>query len=635
LILRRHRRLIVDLIHLALTAGAFAASFLLRFEFALAAPYTRMLAISLPVAATAKLGVFRAFGLRDLAWRYLCFKDLLRIALSNLAGSAAAALLVGSVIGRVFPGTAFPRSIYVIDLLAASVLLASAHAAAKALADTRHMGIAGTPRQRVAIFGAGRAGARLLGEIRANPQLGFDAAGFFDDDPLKRALRIHGVRVLGGLEALPAAVRKGRIEIVLIALPHASGGQITAILEQCRAARVPAKRVPELQDLAGNGHVLARQIRDVRIEDLLGRRPVDMEAPEIRASLRGRVALVTGAGGSIGAELCRQIARHQPTSLIGFDHSETALYEIDREMRARFPGLAFHPEIGSIRNPRRLEEVFREHSPDAVYHAAAYKHVPMMESQVLEAVENNVFGTRNVAQAAAEFGACDFVLISSDKAVQPANVMGATKRLAEMVVQSMATHAAASRTRFMAVRFGNVLGSSGSVIPLFREQIAAGGPITVTHPEMRRFFMTVAEAAQLVLEAAAMGRGGEIFALEMGEPVRILDLARKMVLLSGLEPGKDIQIEFSGVRPGEKLYEELCAREENTLATPHSQVRVFSGLPPPAGELTRNLERLRLAVGEGEAGRVLLYLQESIPGFTPSDFVLRQVLDGRTQRAFA
>lgn len=644
--LRRHRRLIVDVIHLALVACAFAASFLLRFEFALAPPYTRMLVVSLPLAAGAKLAVFRVFGLRDLAWRYLGFIDLVRIGASNLAASAAAALLLHSVIGRIFPGTPFPRSIYIIDLLAASALLASAHAAAKAMEDARHRRVTAPrrapvpPRQRVAIYGAGNAGVLLLAEIHANPELGFEAVGFLDDNPLKRSLRIRGVRVLGTLEELPAVVYNHAIDMVLIALPRATGAQITAILEQCRAARVPAKRAPALEDLACNGDVLARQIRDVRIEDLLGRPLVELDAPEIRASIKGRVALVTGAGGSIGAELCRQIARHGPAALVGFDHSETALYEIDREMRARFPRLSFHPEIGSIRNPRRLEEVLRQHSPASVYHAAAYKHVPMMESQVLEALENNVFGTRNVAQAAAEAGCRNFVLISSDKAVQPANVMGATKRLAEMVVQSMAMASgraqATTRTRFMAVRFGNVLGSSGSVIPVFRQQIATGGPLTVTHPEMRRFFMTAPEAAQLVLEAAAMGRGGEIFALEMGEPVRILDLARKMVLLSGLEPGHDIEIEFSGIRPGEKLYEELSAYEENTLPTPHSQIRIFSGLPMSTGELARSLEKLRLAVLEGDAGRVLLYLQELIPTYNPSNFVQRRVLSRALEdRAYA
>jgi FlaA1/EpsC-like NDP-sugar epimerase len=616
---RHNRRRIVDLIHLALIALAFGASFLLRFDFSLAPPYTLMLKVSLPLAVAVKLAVFRAFGLRDLAWRYLGFTDLLRIAASNLAASMTAAAAL-----RLVMGSAFPRSIYVIDLLAASALLAGAHAAAKAVVDARPVNMT-TRRKRIAIYGAGQAGALLLGEICANPQLGFEAVGFFDDDALKHSLTIHGVKVLGGLETLSGAISKRRIEMVLIALPRATGGQITAILEHCRAARVAAKRVPALEDVAAQGEVLARQIRDVRIEDLLGRRPVELQAPEIRARLKGHVALVTGAGGSIGAELCRQIALHEPAALVGFDHSETALYEIDREMRARFPGLAFHPEIGCIRNRRRLEEVFGRHVPDSVYHAAAYKHVPLMESQILEALENNVFGTRNVAEIAAEFGVGDFVLISSDKAVRPANVMGATKRMAEMVVQSMAA-SAPGRARFMAVRFGNVLGSSGSVIPVFRQQIAAGGPITVTHPEMQRFFMTVPEAAQLVLEAAAMGRGGEIFALEMGEPVRILDLARKMALLSGLQPGQDIRIEFSGIRPGEKLYEELSAYEENTLPTPHSQIRIFSGLPLSSGDLARSLEKLRLAANAGDASGVLLCLKELVPGYNPSDFVNRCVL---------
>jgi FlaA1/EpsC-like NDP-sugar epimerase len=622
---RRSRRLIVDLIHAALIACAFAASFLLRFEFSLASPYTRMLAISLPLAILVKLAVFRAFGLRDLAWRYLGFADLLRIAASNLAASGAAALLVRAVIG-----SAFPRSIYIIDLLASSALLASAHAAAKALGDACRTQSPAV-RQRVAVYGAGQAGALLVGEIRANPQMGFEAAGFFDDDPLKRGLRIHGVKVLGGLDALAAAVRKRGVETVLIALPQAAGARITAILEQCLAAHVAAKRVPALEHLSGV-QVLSRQIRDVRIEDLLGRRAVDLDCAATGARMRGEVALVTGAGGSIGAELCRQIARRQPAALIGFDHSEAALYEIDREMRAGFPALAFHPEIGCIRNPRRVEEIFRGYAPDSVYHAAAYKHVPLMESQLFEAVENNVFGTLNVAQAAAEFGAAEFVLISSDKAVRPANVMGATKRLAEMVVQSMG--GTNSGTRFMAVRFGNVLGSSGSVIPLFRRQIAAGGPITVTHPEMQRFFMTIPEAAQLVLEAATMGRGGEIFGLEMGDPVRILDLARKMVLLSGFE-ANDIPIEFSGIRPGEKLYEELSACEENTLPTRHSQIRVFSGPSLAAGALERSLEALRLAIRDGDAGEVLQALKELVPGYNPSDSVLRRALEARAHAAFA
>jgi FlaA1/EpsC-like NDP-sugar epimerase len=367
--------------------------------------------------------------------------------------------------------------------------------------------------------------------------------------------------------------------------------------------------------------------RCVQPEDLLGRAPVELADGYAHSRLGGRVVLVTGAAGSIGSELCRQIARFRPSALVGMDHAETAIYDLDREMRARFPEVAFHPEVGSIQNPRRLDEIFREHGPQSVYHAAAYKHVPLMEKHLFEAVENNVFGTRNVTRAAAAFRAEDFVLISSDKAVRPANVMGATKRLAEMVCQ-------AQTGRFMAVRFGNVLGSSGSVIPLFKQQIAEGGPLTVTHPEMRRFFMTIPEAAQLVLEAAAIGHGGEILMLEMGPSLCVTDLARQMIELSGLKP-EDIRIEFCGIRPGEKLHEELSAYEEDTLPTSHSQIRVFSGRSVCPDALDRNLEALRLEVEDGDARAVVARLQQMIPDYTPSVYLMRRVGRQESRGVFA
>lgn len=374
-----------------------------------------------------------------------------------------------------------------------------------------------------------------------------------------------------------------------------------------------------------------RRIPEVRPEDLLDRKPVNLARAGLREIPRGPV-LVTGAGGSIGSELCRHIARRQPPALIGVDQSETALYEIDRELRAAHPHIRFYPEIGDIRDVRRVEEIFRDHAPRSVYHAAAYKHVPLMEAHLFEAVANNVFGTRNVARAAAESGVHDFVLISSDKAVRPANVMGATKRLAELVAMSMA---GACRTRFGAVRFGNVLGSSGSVVRVFHEQIARGGPVTVTHPDMRRFFMTTPEAAQLVLEAGAMGGQGEIFVLEMGEAVRILDLARKMILLSGLKPGQDIEIEFIGVRPGEKLFEELSAYEENTVPTPHPQIRVLAGAAVTASELGRGLEALRMATEARDAGRAIHCLEQLVPDYHPSDWLVRRAFEDGLQCAYA
>ncbi len=624
--LLNHRRWVSEAIHGALAAAALASGFLLRFEFALDPFYSRMLASSLPVLVGVKLVVFRAFGLRDLAWRYMGFPDLVRMAMANLAASAAATLAL-----RLAIGGRFPRSIHVLDLLVCLTLMVAARGLIRVVIERR----GGVPREltlrRIVIYGAAKAGVTLLDEIRANPQIGYQVAGLIDDDPRRRDLRIHGVRVLGGLQSLPAIVRKHRVDEVLIALASATGEEMTAVLEQCRIARVAAKKVPALTERIEH-QVLVDQIRDVRIEDLLGRAPVALDEGGIRERLAARTVLVTGAGGSIGSELCRQIARYQPRALVGLDQAETALYQIEREMRERFPEVAFYPEIASIRDRRRLEDVFRDHRPESVYHAAAYKHVPMMEAHLFEAVENNVFGTRNVARAAATFEAEDFVLVSSDKAVRPASVMGATKRLAELACLAAGE---GSATQFLAVRFGNVLGSNGSVIPLFKRQIAGGGPVTVTHPQMRRFFMTIPEAAQLVLQAAAMGRGGEIFMLDMGEPVRILDLARKMILLSGLRPEQDIGIEFSGIRPGEKLNEELTAIEEDTAPTPHAQIRVFLSRGIPADALGRSLESLRRSTEARDPAGVVLSVKEMIPDYNPSGFVLRRAFEEQARGAIA
>lgn len=604
-LLLRHRRLASESAQMVAAALALAAAFLLRFEFTLDPPYAAMLIRSLPVLLAVKFLVFRAFGLRDLTWRYLGFQDLVRIASANAAASA-----LSTIVLRLAFGSAFPRSIHILDLLLAVTLMVAARVLARILLETPSE----SPKKRILIYGAGKAGVTVLSEIRANPQLGYQVAGFLDDDPQKRNLRLNGARVLGGIGTLEEVARRDRVEQVLIALPNASGTQIRTILERCRAAAVEAKRIPALAELM-NHKVLVDQIRDVRLEDLLGRAPARLDRDSIRARLSGRVVLVTGAGGSIGSELCRQIARYGPRALIGFDNAETALYQIDQELREQFPDLAFYPEVGSIQNRRRLDEVFRDHRPTSVYHAAAYKHVPLMEAHLFEAVENNVFGTRDVVRAAA--GVEDFVLVSSDKAVRSTNVMGATKRLAELVCSS-------GGPKFRAVRFGNVLGSNGSVIPLFKRQIAEGGPVTVTHPEIRRFFMTIPEAAELVLQAAAMGKDGEIFVLDMGEPVRIQDLARNLILLSGLKPDIDIRIEFSGLRPGEKLYEELSGMEEDTVPTNHSQIRIFTGTALPRETISRGLEELRRSTEARDAASVVLSLKELVPDYNPSSFLLRK-----------
>ena len=474
--------------------------------------------------------------------------------------------------------------------------------------------------KRVVIYGAGQAGGTLFREIRSNPRLAYDVRGFVDDNRAKAATHIHLVPVLGAGCDLTAIAARYSIDEVLIAIPSASGLQMTAIVERCRDAGLPCKTIPSLGELIERDH-LAAQIRDVAVEDLLSRIPISLDASALRARIERAVVVVTGAAGSIGSEICRQVARFGPLSIVGFDAAETPLFHLEREMRAAFPQVPFHPEIGNVQNSARLSEVFEAYGPSILYHAAAYKHVPMMESSLFEAAENNILGTANVAAAAAGYGIDDFVMISSDKAVRPANIMGLTKRIAEMIVSSLQS----GSTRSVSVRFGNVLGSNGSVVPIFKEQIAAGGPVTVTHPDMQRYFMTIPEAVQLVLQASTMGKGGEIFVLDMGQPVKIVDLARNLILLSGLRPDEDIKIEFTGVRPGEKLYEELSAHPEEMLPTFHEKIKVFAGASVPAEKLREELEAVRRLCALRDARGLVLRLKELVPDYSPSSDILRSV----------
>jgi len=629
----RHRRVCSEITHAALAAAALAASFLLRFEFA-PPPYVwRMMAVALPVGLALKLATFRAFGLRDLAWHYVGFADLGRVGAANLAASLLAAVGLSTAGPYLAMGAAVPRSVYVLDFVLCLAFISAAHAAARMLREGRRRPApGGLPTKTILIYGAGKAGLTVLSEIRAHPELGYRAAGFLDDDPHKAGTRLHGVRVLGGLGVLAELTARRHIDEVLLALPRATGGEISAVLDACLSARVATRKIPPLAELIEN-RVLLGQAREVRLEDLLGRAPVHLDQELLGAWLRGRAVLVTGAGGSIGGELCRQIARFEPSSLVGLDSAETALYEIEQDLGDRFPGMPFRPEVANIQNRRRVADVFAQHRPSIVFHAAAYKHVPLMEAHIFEALENNVFGTGVLAREAGRQEVETFVLVSSDKAVRPANVMGATKRLAELVCQ--AAGETAPGTRFIAVRFGNVLGSNGSVIPRFRQQIARGGPVTVTHPEMHRYFMTIPEAAQLVLEACALGSGGEIFVLEMGEPVRILDLARKMILLSGYQPGIDISIAFCGVRPGEKLAEELQASGEQTVPTRHPQIRIFTGPSAGGRALEKTLEGLARAVETRDVGRAVLCLKELMPDYNPSGVLLRRALGEEARKAAA
>ena len=611
------RRPIMWALQIGLFAISAVAAFLLRFDFNMPAIEVRYLAFAFPVWILVKIAVFRTLKLDRGLWKYVSVTDVLRVGVGNLAASA---ISFGVIVA--FGPSGFPRSIFVLDLmvcyLATSGLRLGVRIFQEISSNARGSKAA---RKNVLIYGAGDAGISLLKGIRNNPTLPYRVRGFVDDEAEKRGLRVDGVTVLGGGENVKSLVKKHCIVTILIALPSATGAEMTRILELCHGAGAECKTVPGLDEIIEN-HCLAGQIREVAVEDLLGRTPIRLEEGQIRSALENKVILVTGAAGSIGSELCRQIARFHPAAIVGFDIAESPLFEIDREMLKAFPKIPFHPEIGSIQNRARLDEVFCRHRPLVIFHAAAYKHVPLMEEHVFEAIENNVFGTYNVAEAAADSGVEDLVMISSDKAVRPTNVMGATKRIAELLLLTLQN----GRTKYVAVRFGNVLGSNGSVIPIFKRQIAAGGPLTVTHPEMRRFFMTIPEACQLVLQASAIGQGGQICVLDMGHPVKIVDLARNLILLSGLKPDEDIKIEFTGMRPGEKLYEELSTLLEDTIPTGHEKVRIFVGNGMPERDMLTWVDSLRSICEARDTGRLVVALKEIVQDYNPSTNLLKRVI---------
>lgn len=603
------RGIFVYAIELVAVLIAAVTAFLLRFDFSIPALYIPVLGSAILVWAPVKLASFKLLGL-DRRWaRYASMSDLMRVAASNVLGSFAAFLILFGFQRQV------SRSIYAIDLLLCVMITAGMRVTVRLLTDlAKPKPTTKETSRKTIIYGAGNAGATLLRDIEQNPALPYNVVGFIDDNPRKHGLILQGVTVLGTGAELAWIAKNQQVDVILIAVPSASGGQMRRMFEACAAAGVHYKTIPGLAELMEGGG-LAGQIRDVAVEDLLGRSPANLEHERISITLRDQVVLVTGAAGSIGSEICRQVAKFKPKLIIGYDIAESPMFYLEQELRRMYPGLAFRPEIGSIQNAERLRETFAAFEPTVVYHAAAYKHVPLMEAHAFEAVENNVFGTLNVVQTARNFGVREFVMISSDKAVRPANIMGATKRIAELVVRSLQP----ADSRYVSVRFGNVLGSNGSVVPIFKDQIARGGPVTVTHPEMSRYFMTIPEACQLVLQASTMGHGGEIFVLDMGEPVKIVDLARNLILLSGLRPDLDIRIEFSGTRPGEKLTEELSVLEEGLVKTHHEKVRVFSGLAPEWAQMELSLQDLRDACRTRGLTELLSGMREIVPEYQPSE----------------
>jgi FlaA1/EpsC-like NDP-sugar epimerase len=614
-------RPIIWMVQTCIFALAGITAFLLRFDLSLPRIQVAHLGYALSIWVVVKSIVFRVARLDRGWWRFVSLSDLPRIAIGNLVGSFLGTLAILWIAPR-----GFPRSVYVLDLLVCSLLTVGVRLAVRIVVEASKLDPAGE-KKRTLIYGAGGAGRSLLVEIRQNGALPCQVVGFIDDNSAKAELEMHGVKVLCGGDALTATAQKHRIDTVLIAIPSASGEEMTRILRRCQDAGVSFKTVPALGEII-KSNSLAKQIRNVAVEDLLGRSPSRLDEQEISGKVQGKVVLVTGAGGSIGSELCRQIAQFGPKTIIGYEISENALFHLNLEMTEHFPGVTFYPEIGSVQNAERLADTLSFYRPSILYHAAAYKHVPMMEAHVFEALENNVFGTYETALAAAEHGLEDFVMISTDKAVRPTSIMGVTKRLAELAVNSLQN----GGTRFVSVRFGNVLGSNGSVIPLFKKQIAAGGPVTVTHPEMQRYFMTIPEASQLVLQASSMGRGGEIFVLDMGKPVKIVDLARNLILLSGLRPDEDIRIEFTGIRPGEKLYEELHSFGESTLPTRHEKVKIFAGPALAYDQMREPLEVLRQICALRDITQLVLRLKEIVPEYNPSSHVLRRALVANSPR---
>jgi FlaA1/EpsC-like NDP-sugar epimerase len=624
--LKPARRLMMRVVQMVVIALSAVFAFLLRFDFSPPSAYFRHFEYALLTWLLVKIVIFRLAKLDRGLWEYVSIVDVIRVSVANLVASALSAVVI-----LWLEPAGFPRSIYFLDLmicfLGTAGLRLAVRIGVQVLANSHDC----TPQKRTLIYGAGDAGAILLREIRNNPKLGYKIFGFIDDMKTKEGMRVAGVTVLSGGEKLASIVANRNIEVILIALPSATGAQMTRILRLCHAAGVECRTVPSLTDII-KGTGLAGQIREVAVEDLLGRTPIHLEESKISRVLAGKVVLVTGAAGSIGSELCRQIARFHPAGIIGFEIAESPLFEIDREMRQRFPELPFYPEIGSVQNLQRVDEVMCRYHPSVVYHASAYKHVPLMEEHVFEAIENNVFGTYNVASSAARHGVDDFVLISSDKAVRPTSVMGVTKRIAELILKSLQN----GGTQFIAVRFGNVLGSNGSVILTFRQQIASGGPITVTHPEMRRFFMTIPEACQLVLQASAIAKGGQICVLDMGRPVKIIDLAKNLILLSGLTPERDIKIEFTGIRPGEKLFEELSSIVEETVPTEHEKVRIFVGNGIPEEDAKIWIDLLQQIRNSRDLGRLVVALKQIVPDYNPSSSILaRAILPEGVNRAVA
>jgi len=604
------RRLLVFL-HDTVAAGfAWIAAFSLRFNLDVPLDHGAVMLDRLPWVLIVHAAIFWALGLYRGLWRYASLPDLQRI----VVAIGISALAVPALLNFLRLGTLVPRTAYILTPVLLLLVMAGSRVAYRAWKEGRLIPLIVKPQATpVLVLGAGSAAAGLVRELGASSE--WRVVGLLDDDASKHGAEVAGVKVLGHIRDVGQIAQRLSVTQAIIAMPGATHGQRKRSVDLCAFAGLSVMTVPAISDIVG-GKVSVSALRAIELDDLLGRDPVQLDDAGLHGLINGRTVLVTGAGGSIGSELCRQITRFGPSLIVLFDASEFALYSIEQEFRDRHGRVALAAVIGDARDERRVAEVFHRYRPHIVFHAAAYKHVPLMEGDnAFEAVRNNVHATITVARAAERSGAARMVLVSTDKAVNPTNVMGASKRLAELACQELQGSA---QTQYVIVRFGNVLGSTGSVVPRFRAQIASGGPITVTHPDIQRYFMSIPEAAQLVLQAGVMGRGGEIYVLDMGDPVRIVDLARQMLRLSGLSEA-DIRIEYTGLRAGEKLYEEPLADAETTLPTPHPKLRIAKARTAENSRLLSEVLEWLSWPGDMSPQAVRARLRDWVPEYLPSD----------------
>ncbi|MBX7074221.1 MAG: polysaccharide biosynthesis protein [Pirellulales bacterium] len=600
------RVFLVLVLHALAFVAAYWLAFAARFDFALPRQQWIIFFVTLPALMFIKMVIFYALGHCHGSWRYVTFRDLAVLVCAAVLSSVVIFALNQFMIDNI----RIPRSVMLIDLALTMMILGGLRSAWRLAEHELRPLMERKGFDGALILGANSRSAALAQQIQANPRLKRHIVGYLDDDPMRLGSRFGGIPVLGRPEEAPRLAAALGAKEVLIVGGDVSGKRLRELIRRYEQSNLALKVIPPVDDLLAADYGV--QIRDVDIDDLLGRDAIQLNNDDIGALVEGRTVMVTGAGGSIGSEICRQVLRFRPKQLILLERGENALFLIDQEL-SRTTKIDLIPCVADIREQGRMREIFDRHRPEVVFHAAAFKHVPLMEHNPCEAIKNNVFGTKQLVELSDEFGVASFVMISTDKAVNPTSIMGVSKQLAERYVHAYAEH---SQTKFVVVRFGNVLGSNGSVVPIFSEQIRRGGPVTVTHPEIERFFMTIPEASQLVLQAAAMGQTGQIFVLDMGDPVKIVDLARDLIRLSGLKPDEDIEIAFTGLRPGEKLYEELYFDNEEKLPTPHPKVFVAYHRPFTLDEVSQVFGELEQFVN-GESAAMVAKLREIMPEYQP------------------